>query len=72
MTEGDPVAGGKRAGFEQRILHPRHLLLHSFQGLADYRGPYLASAQVPHLLDLQKIKKRIALGGCNQPSLFPS
>ena len=72
MTKRNPVTGGKRSRFEQRILHSRYLLLHGFERLTDHRGTHFAGTQVTHFLDLQEIEKRIGLGRGYQSGLFPS
>src|SRR5581483_7153954 len=64
--------GGKGSRFEQRIFHSRHLLLHGFQRLPDHRRAHFPCAQVPNLLYLEKVKKRIALACGYQSGLFPS
>src|SRR6516164_4113174 len=72
MAEGDAVSGRKSSGFEERIFHARHLLLHGLQGLPDHGRTDLFRAQVTDFLDLQKIEERIALSGGNQSGLFPT
>ena len=57
MTEGNPLAGGERSCFNQRILHPRHLLLHGLERLPYHRRTHLAGTQVPNFLDLEEIEK---------------
>jgi len=66
------MAGAKSAGLEQWILHPGRLLLHGLERLPDHRGPHFVSAQVAYFLDLQEVKKGIALSGGDQFGFFPS
>jgi hypothetical protein len=73
MAKSDPMmACRKCSSFEQRIFHTSYLFLHGLEGLPDYRWTHFSRAQIAHFLDLQQIKKRIALGGGYQSGLFPS
>ncbi len=66
------MACRKCSRFEQRILHTSYLLLHGFERLTDYRRAHFSRAQIAYFLNLQQIKKGIALGGGYQSGLFPS
>ena len=72
MAEGYPGAEPKSSGFEQRILHARHLLQHGLQRLADDGGTHPLGAQVAHFFELQEIKERIRGRLGYQPSLLPA
>ena len=72
MTERNPASGIERSRLEQRILHPRRLLLHGRQRFPDHRRAHLARAQVAHFLDLQEVEKGIDFRGGDQSSFFPS
>jgi hypothetical protein len=72
MPKSNPMSGKESTRLQERVLHPRHLLLHRLQGLADRGWAHLLGAQVAYFLDLQEIKKRITLSGGYQFGFFPT
>src|SRR5256712_11304421 len=73
MAESDPMMACRKCSrFEQRILQTSYLLLHGFERLTNDRWAHFSRAQIAYFLNLQQIKKGIALGGRYQSGLFPS
>src|SRR2546428_1243590 len=73
MAESDPMMARRKCSrFEQRILHASYLFLHGLERLTNHRRTHFARAQIAYFLNLQPIKKGIALGGGYQSGLFPS
>jgi hypothetical protein len=71
VPEGNAMSALIGAGFEQRILHARNLLLHGFERLPDHGGANALGAQVAHFFDLHEIEKRIIFGCADQSGLLP-
>ena len=73
MTESHPMmTGAECAGFEQRVLHARGLLLHSCQRLANLHWTHMTGTQIADFFHLQEIEKSVALRRREQASPFPS
>jgi hypothetical protein len=72
VAESNAMPGAEDARLDQRILHSCSLFLHGIKRPPDYRGAHLVSAQVANFLDLQEVKKGVALGGGYQFGFFPS
>ena len=66
------AAGSLMSRFKQRIFHSRSLLLHGIERPPNNRRPDFAGTQVANFLDLQQVKKGIALDGGYQFGFFPS
>ena len=63
--------GRERAGFEQRILHARGLLLHGCEGLANLNGTNVPRAQIANFFHLQKIEEGVAFSGRKKSRPLP-
>src|SRR5256712_9044927 len=73
MAKSDPMmACRKSSRLEQRVFHTGYLFLHGLERLTNHRRTHFSRAQIAYFLNLQQIKKGIALGGGYQSGLFPS
>src|SRR5438045_9498847 len=73
MAESDPMMACRKCSrFEQRILHTSYLLLHGFERLTNDRWAHFSRAPLEYFLNLQQIKKGIAIDGTYPSDLLPS
>ena len=70
MAKSHAISRAVGTGFEQRIFHPRRLLLHGF---SDCR--MMADALCAHIsrgpFSPEEIEEGVTVGDSNQPGLFP-
>jgi hypothetical protein len=72
MTEGNSLSRGERSRFDQRICHARSLLLHGSERFSNHCRPHFVGTKVTNLLDLQEVKKGIAIANGYQFGFFPA
>jgi hypothetical protein len=72
MAIDNAGTSGESAGFEQRIFHACHLLLHGTERITDHGRAHTFGAQITQFFDLEKIEKRIQLLHGKQTALLPA
>src|SRR5581483_7420200 len=71
VAEGDAMSGGVGSSLEQRVLHARYLPLHRFKRAPNHPRPHFSRTEVPYLLNLSEIGKRVGLGRGDQARTLP-
>ena len=72
VTIGNARSDAEGAGFEQRILHAGHLLLHGLQRFANDGRAHTFGAQVTNLFKLEEVVEGKRLGNRSKSGALPA
>src|SRR5579862_3546281 len=65
-------ADAEGTGFDERILHAGHLLLHRHQRLADHPRPHPLGTQIANGSQLDEVGEAEMVGGGDKPGALPT
>ena len=72
MAVGHARANAESAGFDQRVLHAGHLLLHGLQRFADGCRTHTFGPQVTHFHELKQIEEGECVGNGDESCFLPA